>query len=73
MDFITNLPSSASKTVIWMVVDRLTKFAHFVAFPTGFTALSLTSKIRLKLLLVIGTTPSSSNFGRNYLNVSARR
>lgn len=41
MGFITNLPSSAIKTVIWVVVDRLTKFAHFVALPTHFTATSL--------------------------------
>ena len=38
MDFITNLPPSATKTVIWVVVDRLTKYAHFVALPTHFTA-----------------------------------
>lgn len=43
MDFITNLPVSANKTVIWVVVDRLTKFAHFVALPTSFTAASLAS------------------------------
>lgn len=43
MDFIINLPSSANKTVIWVVVDRLTKFAHFVALPTSFTTASLAS------------------------------
>lgn len=29
MDFIDGLPKSKGKTVIWMVVDRLTKYAHF--------------------------------------------
>ncbi|KAL0366691.1 UNVERIFIED_CONTAM: Retrovirus-related Pol polyprotein from transposon.6 [Sesamum radiatum] len=43
MDFITHLPSSNGKTVIWVVVDRLTKFAHFLALPTGFTAVTLAS------------------------------
>jgi len=43
MDFITNLPPSATKTVIWVVVDRLTKYAHFVALPTHFTAAQLAS------------------------------
>lgn len=43
MDFITHLPSSANKTIIWVVVDRLTKFAHFVALHTSFTAASLAS------------------------------
>lgn len=43
MDFITNLPCSANKTVIWVVVDRFTKFAHFIALPTHFSAQSLAS------------------------------
>ncbi|KAL0371811.1 UNVERIFIED_CONTAM: hypothetical protein Scaly_0862700 [Sesamum calycinum] len=41
MDFITHLPSSNGKTVIWVVVDRLSKYAHFVSLPTHFTATSL--------------------------------
>ncbi|MCI30016.1 transposon TF2-1 polyprotein, partial [Trifolium medium] len=41
MDFITNLPTTHNKSVIWVVVDRLTKFAHFIALPTNFTAVSL--------------------------------
>ncbi|KAI3739425.1 hypothetical protein L2E82_29829 [Cichorium intybus] len=41
MDFITHLPPSAGKTVIWVVVDRFSKFAHFVGLPTKFTAMSL--------------------------------
>ncbi|KAL0427667.1 UNVERIFIED_CONTAM: hypothetical protein Slati_2941500 [Sesamum latifolium] len=38
IDFITHLPVSANKTVIWVVVDRLTKYAHFVGLPSKFTA-----------------------------------
>ncbi|KAJ0828513.1 putative nucleotidyltransferase, Ribonuclease H [Helianthus annuus] len=41
MDFITNLPPSKGKTVIWVIVDRLSKFAHFIALPTHYTAVSL--------------------------------
>lgn len=41
MDFITHLPPSNNKTTIWVIVDRLTKFAHFIALPTSFTAASL--------------------------------
>ncbi|KAL0399243.1 UNVERIFIED_CONTAM: Retrovirus-related Pol polyprotein from transposon.6 [Sesamum radiatum] len=41
MDFITHLPASNGKTVIWVVVDRLSKYAHFVSLPTHFTRASL--------------------------------
>ena len=31
MDFITNLPeTTGSHDTIWVIVDRLTKFAHFL-------------------------------------------
>jgi transposase InsO family protein len=41
MDFITHLPPSKGKTVIWVVIDRLTKFAHFIGLPTGFSAATI--------------------------------
>lgn len=34
MDFITFLPSSKGKETIMTVVDRLSKYAHFVAIPS---------------------------------------
>ncbi|KAK4407811.1 hypothetical protein Sango_0362100 [Sesamum angolense] len=37
MDFIINLPSSNCKTVIWVVVHRLSKYAHFMGLLTHFT------------------------------------
>ncbi|GJS59005.1 ty3-gypsy retrotransposon protein [Tanacetum coccineum] len=43
MDFITNLPSSNGKTTIWVIIDRLTKFAHFLSLPPHSTAASLTN------------------------------
>lgn len=33
MDFITDLPRSSGCTVIWVVVDRFSKMAHFVPLP----------------------------------------
>jgi len=36
MDFITGLPTVQGKDYIYVVVDRLTKFAHFFAIPTRF-------------------------------------
>jgi hypothetical protein len=34
MDFITGLPKVQGKDCIYVVVDRLTKFARFYAIPT---------------------------------------
>lgn len=41
MNFITHLPPSNGKSVIWVIVDRLTKYAHFLALPTQFFAATI--------------------------------
>jgi hypothetical protein len=38
MDFITGLPKSEGKSVIMVIVDRLTKYAHFCALSYPFKA-----------------------------------
>ncbi|WMV39249.1 hypothetical protein MTR67_032634 [Solanum verrucosum] len=38
MDFITCLPSSKGKTTIITVVDRLSKYGHFIPLPSTFSA-----------------------------------
>src|SRR3984885_6737072 len=38
MDFITSLPKSEGKSFIMVVVDRLTKYAHFCALSPPFKA-----------------------------------
>ncbi|GKB14846.1 reverse transcriptase [Tanacetum coccineum] len=39
MDFIVGLPKSQRKTMIFMVVDRLSKYAHFMALSHPYTAI----------------------------------
>jgi hypothetical protein len=43
MDFIMGLPKSRGKIVIMVVVDRLTKYAHFCAQSHPFNASTVTS------------------------------
>ncbi|KAH0685570.1 hypothetical protein KY290_017058 [Solanum tuberosum] len=37
MDFITCLPSSKGNTMIMTVLDRLTKYGHFISLPSTFS------------------------------------
>jgi hypothetical protein len=41
MDFIIGLPVSQGSTIVFVVVDRLSKYAHFGVLPTSFTTSKL--------------------------------
>lgn len=54
MDFITHLPNSFGHTVIWVICDRLTKFVHFIALPTKFTAEDLATRFSVEICRLHG-------------------
>ena len=41
MDFVEGLPKSEGKEVIFVVVDKFSKYAHFMAIPHPYTACSI--------------------------------
>ena len=41
MDFIEGLPKSEGYSVIMLIVDRLTKYAHFIPVKHPYTALQI--------------------------------
>ncbi|KAL0413692.1 UNVERIFIED_CONTAM: hypothetical protein Sradi_1570900 [Sesamum radiatum] len=58
MDFITNLPPSCGKSAIWVIVDRLNKYAHFIALPSKFSAPSLATIFTVEIYRLHGMPKS---------------
>jgi hypothetical protein len=74
MDFIVGLPKSGNKSVIMVVVDRLSKYAHLCSLQHPFTT-SIVAQIFMDrsssfmacriLLFMIATQLSPAIFGKN--------
>ena len=59
MDFITGLPKTFRKNdTIWVVVDRLTKSAHFLAIHEGYSVDRLAQIFQQEIVRLHGTPVS---------------
>ncbi|GKA22012.1 ty3-gypsy retrotransposon protein [Tanacetum coccineum] len=64
MDFITGLPPSKGNTVILVVVDRLSKYAHFGVLPTSFNAHKV-AEVFLEIMVKHHGIPKTIVFDRD--------
>jgi hypothetical protein len=67
MEFIVGLPKAGNKSIIMVVVDRLSKYAHFFALPHLFT-LELLAQVFLDHIFKLHGMPTSimSNCNPNF-------
>ncbi|XP_019260182.1 PREDICTED: uncharacterized protein LOC109238210 [Nicotiana attenuata] len=70
MDFITSLPSSKGKATILTVVDRLSKYGHFIPLSATFTAYSVAVAFVAHVIKLHGLTPFQVLYGREPPSVS---
>jgi hypothetical protein len=69
MDFIEALPKSEGHTVILVVVDRLTKFAHFILVKHPYTGNTI-AHLFLDLVVKLHGMPSTIVSDRDTVFVS---
>ena len=58
LDFIEGLPKASGKEVVLVMVDSLSKYAHFVALSHPFTALTV-AQVFLDNIYKLHGTPAS--------------
>jgi len=69
LDFITSLPSFQNHTVILVIVDRLSKVAHFGMLPTHFTATKV-AELFTKMISCVHGMPKSMVLDRDPIFMS---
>lgn len=70
MDFIVGLPNCKGKSGIWVMVDRLLKYAHFVPMSHRYTASSV-AQVFLEHIFKLHGMPSSIVSNRDPIFISA--
>lgn len=81
MYFLTSLPKIRGLSTIWVVVDRLIKYAHFIVLPACFTARDLACHFNIEIFhlhrlpntLYLTTTVCSLNPSRTSSSNSEER
>jgi hypothetical protein len=78
MDFIVGLPrTQAGYDSIWVIVDRLTKVAHFIPVKTTYSGTKLAELYMSRIVCLHGVPKKivsdrgsqfTSNFGRNFMS-----
>lgn len=69
MDFIESLPNSEGYTVIWVIVDRFSKAAHFIPLKHPYTAQVL-AEVFMSQIFKLHGLPSSIVSDRDPLFLS---
>ena len=65
MDFITDLPTSEGKDSIFVVVDKLTKYTHFISISSKAKASQVADSYIKNIFKLHGTPNLPATYGKN--------